>query len=488
MPKLNYFNNTGGLNNFSSIASLNESPNNTDWFDAQNIEGYKAGGLIKMKGNKNILNTVLPTGTQILGINDYTKTGIHYPIIITSEGKLYRINLETGILTEKYSSMNKTAKCNFVNFNNGVIISNGVDKPIFYEEFYGVTELPAETPVGIAIEAYKARVFIAAGSGLYYSALGNQNDWTSPDDAGSIVNFHNDSSPIIALKNYGEFLAIYKKNEIYVLSGSDPSDFIIKPVADKGCISPWAVSTVNNNQFFFNGESITPLVVNSLGQITVSEDISIKIKSIFPELNINKFPEVFSVSYPKKNQLWFYFASLTSEVLDICYVYDYFQKSWYKRVGIPITCGASVDGKIYTGTADGRILLEDTEDSFDGGAIEAWWFSPWFTFGVPDSLKEIISFNVWLYQDQKYPFDVIYAKNYSPNDRTYQTIIITDDEELLFDSGSWDLNYWTSNKAVRKKIPVTGACEALQVGFQNLEAGQYFSVLGYSFEYEVAEG
>jgi len=67
MPKLNYFNNTGGLNNFSSMASLNESENKTDWFDAQNVEGHKSGGLIKMKGNKNILNTTLPEGTKILG-------------------------------------------------------------------------------------------------------------------------------------------------------------------------------------------------------------------------------------------------------------------------------------------------------------------------------------------------------------------------------------------------------------------------------------
>jgi len=29
------------------MASLNESPNNTDWFDAKTIEGYKAGGLLK---------------------------------------------------------------------------------------------------------------------------------------------------------------------------------------------------------------------------------------------------------------------------------------------------------------------------------------------------------------------------------------------------------------------------------------------------------
>jgi hypothetical protein len=487
MPKLNFFNNTGGLNNFSSMASLNQSENNTDWFDAQNIEGHKSGGLIKMKGNKNILTTSLPAGTKVLGIWDYTKQGNHYPIIITSEGKLYRLNLTTGVLSEKYSGLNHSAKCNFVNFNNGVIISNGVDTPVFYEEFYGVTPLPSSAPAGIAIKSYKARVFIAAGSGLYYSALGNPYDWTTADDAGSIVNFHNDSSPILALENYGEFLAIYKKNGIYVLSGSAPENFVIKPVADKGCISPFAIGTVNNHQYFFNGESITTLNFNSLGQITIADDVSIKIKSIFPELNTAKFNEVVCIPYQQKNQVWYYFASETSDNLDVCYIYDYFHKSWYKRVGLPITCGTCIDEKIYSGTADGRVLLEDTEDSFDGEDIKAWWLSPWFTFGNPDAQKEILAFNIWLYQNQKYPFDVIYAKDFSPTDRTYTNIEITDEEELVWDTGEWGVHNWASNKAVRKKIPIAGTCEALQIGFQNLEAGQYFSILGYSFEYEVAD-
>jgi hypothetical protein len=246
------------------------------------------------------------------------------------------------------------------------------------------------------------------------------------------------------------------------------------------------VGTVNNNQYFFNGESITTLNFNSLGQITIADDVSIKIKSIFPELNTQKFNEVICIPYQSKNQIWYYFASETSESLDVCYIYDYFHKSWYKRVGLPITCGTSINEKIYTGTPDGKILLEDTEDSFNGQAIEAWWFSPWFTFGVPDAQKEILSFNVWLYQSQKYPFDVVYAMDYSQTDRVYKTVQVVSEDELVWDSGLWDIYNWSSNKAVRKKIPIIGACESLQVGFQNLEAGQYFSVLGYSFEYDVA--
>ena len=152
MVRLNYFNNTGGINKFSSVASLNESEVNTDWYDAQNVEGHKSGGIIKMKGNTNICTTALPQNTKILGIWDYTKGSIHYPVINTSEGKLYRLSLYDGSLSQIYSGLNELAKCCYANFNNGVIITNGVDTPIFFEENVGVSVLGGSPPVGRAVE------------------------------------------------------------------------------------------------------------------------------------------------------------------------------------------------------------------------------------------------------------------------------------------------------------------------------------------------
>lgn len=481
MAKLNYFNNTGGLNKFSSVASLNESEKNTDWFDAQNVEGHKSGGIIKMKGNINVCNTVLPPDTKILGIFDYIKGSEHYPVINTSEGKLYRFNLALGTLTQIYSGLNTTSKCCYVNFNNGVIMTNGVDIPVFYEESIGASVLGGTPPVGLPIEVYKARVFIASGSALHYSALGNQNDWTTPNDAGYIANFHNDSSTIIALKNYGEYLAIYKKNSIYILSGTSPADFSITPVSNIGSISTYSVGTVDNDQYFFNGKSITPLRFNELGQVRLADDTSIKIKPVFDELDYTKFNQVICIPYQKKNQIWFYFSQ-NHQDLNVCYIYDYFHRSWFKRVGVPVSCGAVINGNIYTGTSDGRILIEDVGDNFDGDAIEAWWFSPWFTFGAPGVNKEIVEFDIWIYQDQKYPVEILYSRNYSGQDKKYISVNVSGNDDMLWDNGFWDQDSWSSSKAVRKKIRINGKCESLQIGIRNLYANQPFAVLGYSFE------
>lgn len=487
MVKLNYFDNTGGINKFSSVASLNESESKTDWFDAQNVEGHQSGGIIKMKGNTNICNTSLPANTKILGVFDYIKGNNHYPVVNTSEGNLYRLDLSTGFLTQVYSGLDQAAKCCYVNFNNGVIITNGVNVPVFYEENVGANALTGSPPVGLPIAVYKSRVFIASDSVLHYSALGNQNDWTTPNDAGYIANFYNDSSPVLALKNYGEFLAIYKNHSVYILSGSSPDEFSIAPVADKGSISTWSIGTVDDNQYFFSGESITPLQFNQLGQVRLAEDISIKIKPLFDELDTLKLNQALCIPYSKKNQIWFYFSTTLSQDLDVCYIYDYFHGSWYKRAGLPVICGAVINEVIYTGTSDGKILKEDYGDSFNGQDIEAWWLSPWFTFKNPGIPKEIISFDIWLYQDQKYPVDIVYSKNYNGQDQKFNTVEVTGNDILLWDIGSWDDDSWSSAKAVRKKVKINGKCESLQIGVRNLFANQPFSVLGFSFDFEVAD-
>ena len=482
MVNFHYFNNTGGINKFADLATLNESETNTDWYDAQNVEDHKSGGIAKMKGNVNICTTSLPANTSILGIGDYVKGSNNYPVVNTGEGKLYRLDLATGALTQKFSGLDTSAKCCYANYNNGIIMTNGVNTPVFYEEGVGASALTGSPPTGRPIEIYKSRVFIASGSTLYYSALGKQNDWTTANDAGYISNFYNDSSPIMALKIYGEYLAIYKQYGTYILSGSSPTDFLIKPILNKGAVSPWTIGTVNNNQYFFNGTSIAPLQFNALGQIMAAAEVSIKIKSVFDDLNPAKYSETLCIPYQKKNQIWFYFASKNSGTLDTCYIYDYFHGSWYKRVALPITCGAIINGIIYTGTSDGKILKEDCTNSFNGAAIEAWWLSPWFTFKNPEIPKEVLTFNVWLYKDQLYSIDVLSSQDYNPFDPKVNSVSTIQDIDLVWDVSNWDVGYWSGNNAIKKSVKVNGRFEALQIGIRNLQADQPFTLIGYSFD------
>ena len=81
-----------------------------------------------------------------------------------------------------------------------------------------------------------ASVFIGADYGVQKNqpciipALGTYDNFELENDAGYINDFHTDTNNIIGMQNYKEYLAIYKKDKVYLLSGSNPSDFAVTTI------------------------------------------------------------------------------------------------------------------------------------------------------------------------------------------------------------------------------------------------------------------
>lgn len=478
MINLNYFTNTGGVNLFASEACVSQSQKRTEWSAAKNVEIQGSGGIMRMRGCRAVLASRLDSA--VVSIANYTYANQSYPIAVTASGRVLRFNTEDGAVNEVYLGFETENRPCAVNYNNGVILFNGKGRPLFYEEGKPAERLTS-APEGLACEVYKARVFTAKGSTLYYCALGNHRDWTTHQDAGFIANFHNDSSPITALKNYGEYLAVYKRSGTYILEGSGPSDFSIKPMCDRGCTGPDALGTVDNVQYFFSGDGVATLGFNDLGQISLSNTISTDIKPLFGSLNPRKLEQAVCVPYRAKHQLWF-FVSRSSEELDYCLVWDYLHGSWTLREGLPVLCAAEIEGRVYTGTSDGKILEEDSGDTLDGKPIEALWLSPWFDMGSPVSKKELLAFNVWVYQSQKGSIRMVYAKDYEDGLNSLTPVTVTTPETLVWEEGSWEALEWSRANLVKKSVCIPGTFETLRVGVNSDGSDGHFSIVGYSFE------
>lgn len=141
-----YYNLTGGLNTIAGIGTINQGPKRTESPDMQNVEFYKLGGLQSMEGNTQFGKNVL-TATVALG-HEYIYEDRKYLIIYTTDGELWeydRVLDEFVNLNEKYKFGETTttgrkifkiatARCSAVNFNNGVVFSNGVEDLVFYQK------------------------------------------------------------------------------------------------------------------------------------------------------------------------------------------------------------------------------------------------------------------------------------------------------------------------------------------------------------------
>ena len=131
-----YYNLTGGLNTEFGIGTINQTPKRTDTPACYNVELHKLGGIKTMGGNKQVGDTLSATVT--LG-HEYTKGSDKYLITCTADGKVYQYNPITRHYSEVYQFPTATRRHSAVDYNQGVVLTNGVDDLVYYQ--YGRNDL-----------------------------------------------------------------------------------------------------------------------------------------------------------------------------------------------------------------------------------------------------------------------------------------------------------------------------------------------------------
>ena len=128
--QISYYDLTGGLNNVSTPDTLNSSPKKTESPDMVNVEFLKLGGIKSMNGNIQIGDTQT---NAIVGGWEYSKGNNKYMIIALKSGAIKRLDQITETFVEIYQFAHQSDRVSFCNMNNGVVFTNGIDDPVFYE-------------------------------------------------------------------------------------------------------------------------------------------------------------------------------------------------------------------------------------------------------------------------------------------------------------------------------------------------------------------
>lgn len=503
-----FYNLAGGINQAASKTALGLDTKKLYWADSKNIEILQNSGIIRQKGNVLLLELVAKE--KIIALHQL-KDGSTYNIIIaTSLGNIYIYGSKGQSLIKLDKTIDGSVRINFVDFLDGVICSSQKDA-LFYinnDEGYAIENCNLLDSSNNAVKTdvicvYKGRVWVGDGATLYYSALGKYNDFSTTDDAGYINNFYTDTNDIKALKTYKDYLAIYKENSVYLLSGSSVDDFKITPFADKGTTSFSGVVTVNNKQYFINQGVFSMEQAGLLSQIQLGEEITLKIKSEFDSFDKTRFDEVIALHYEPKNQIWFFIPYKNDEYFHTIWIYNYIDDAWFKRV-LPqnITTACLFDKYILTADTYGHVYKEDFGNTFNGNAIEFMWKSPFLAAGDSNVKKTIEEFYFILDETYDNNFDFSVCKDY---DGTYQ-----DDEDAVYSSNSdnliWygdklsaDLNYywkydsddgsdaviytlWATGAESVYKAEISESNYSVQLCVKGISAEQNAAIIGLDFK------
>ena len=495
-----FYNFSGGLDFKNSPPLISQTEKKVSWANAYNVELLQGGGVSQMKGSQ--LVAQLPENEKIIAGFESEQGENSFVVIVTDSGKLYQYI--GGQFLLKYDKLTPTIKPNFKTYLNGVFVSNGIDEPFLFLPNHDPEILPANAITasghkikGKALEVYKGRIWIAEGASLYYSALGKYDDWASENDAGSISNFHNDTSKITALCCFKDVLVVHKEDKSFILSGNSPDNFVIQPFSDLGAISPYGITTANGCHVFFN-KQIYPFLINDLGEIVQGSAISRNIQNKLAEFENIKNNECIFLNYKVQSQLWCFLYKTNEDYFNTIFIYDYANDAWLQRI-VPykITSAWLSGGDIYTGLSDGRLVVENVGTSFLGEPLMFSWSTPFFHFGQIQADKTIESLSLVFAANKDNNFKFQVRKNYSDyeifdqaefSNLNSNTLVFCDSEGKngagILDSDDVKYGFVTlpAQKIENYFANISGANKAVQIQLYGDELKNSLALLGLEFK------
>lgn len=500
--EISYFNLSGGINQSLTKTELGAGSKVMYWSDAENVEIYNNRGLIKQKGNTLFLE--LPEPDKITGMAEMEDDDIYKLVITTAKGKIYVYSEASSNLTLVSKTITGQHVI-FENFLSGMIIATESDSMFYlknnntYDTVDCNLKNHLDSPIyPDCVSVYKGRVWCVDKSTIYYSALGRYDDFKSPNDAGYINDFHTDTADIISMKPYKDYLAIYKKERVYLLSGSNPENFAIVPFADKGSYARNAVVNVDNKQYFLSNNGIFALEqVGELNQIRLGSEISLNIKSELGKFDNSKIKYSTILHNKNKSQMWFFIPYFKDDNFHTILINDYVNRAWLKRV-IPQKITTACNYKSYILTADefGKIYYEDLGPTFNGEPIKFMWKSPFLSLGDVHHRKLIDEFYFLLDDLNDNKFE---CKVYKDYDSRY-----SDDKELIsvksLDQMLWagestldndilscwpednsNIPVWSIGSDVMEKAEICGSCYSVQICIEGNNSDDNCAIIGLQF-------
>jgi hypothetical protein len=323
----------GGLNTRSIPSELDD----TELADVLNMEFDRNQNLATRAGTSVVYTDPASFTTRITSIYGFLISDGTYKIVVTTGSELYKdagagvlstIKGALGLPTDKYWQWRAM---------NGWAIGVNGTIPVRWDGVTANAEALAGSPPQTVkyIETWNRRCWLSGDTTtakrniLYYSKLGDPNDWTDPS-SGSIEIDKDDGDQITGIYAHRETLYIFKRNRIHRLVtggagrvNTDPNGWKVELVASNiGCISAYTIQSVLDDLFFLSDYGVMSLrAVQEFGDVKQAL-MSANIKELS---DLNRTIDTFaSVVHAEKSQYWLGVPSTNTKTTnDIVYVLDY---------------------------------------------------------------------------------------------------------------------------------------------------------------------
>ena len=269
------------------------------------------GYLDKRAGNAYVGNE-LATTDPVVGLFTYiTDTGS------TKELRMETTNLQynnSGTWTDIDTGFTTGLDTWFTQANDKVYISNGTDNTHSYDNST-VTDLGVSYPKGKYSAWWKNYFFIAGDAAIgatgyknrvFFSALGDPDTMTTATDYFDVGK--SDGQEITGIHPLGEFLVIFKRRSIYIMSGTNPDEWklsasvnnLVNIATSIGCVSAKSIVQVGNDLWFMSDDAIRSVKRNEQGSVPLMGVVSDNINATIDSINTSAYSKISGAFYDNK--------------------------------------------------------------------------------------------------------------------------------------------------------------------------------------------
>lgn len=484
VESLDYAKLWGGLDSRFGYQEEQDSPNMLFFSELKNIT-IDTGLIKRVNGDLALLST--GTGSKIVGISTFEVENTQY-LVFNSNGKFNIFNGNDSYTTKK-SGLDIFAPCTYAQFVQRIFVTNGVDEIFGYDPLTDslvVTNFSAQQSrpmVGQFCVSFANRLWVAQGTAIYYSDLGNPTEWRNIPGSqifgGVIDNFMGNTDTITGLFNFGAYVGIQTTTHIYMLAGTDQTNFTITTYGTTGMPSTNGTCMHNRNLYFYNNQNTGVYFIGQLtdiGQFKISDAVTRRVyPTLLSTVDTNRLSEIYMVANIEHNQMWLYVPEFGKQDLSACYVFDFNYATpntafpdfigIYPRIGSPVTCACSYKNKVFTGTSDGQILQQDIGDTFRGNRIPFDITTPFLSLGTRSTLKRTEFIKLWMNNRIVNNFDFTIRFNRNLTKSHTKKITIAGSGNWGEDSSIWGITSWADDSEISKLVSLGKEFYSMQFGF-----------------------
>lgn len=288
---------------------------------------------------------------------------------------------------------------NFATFNNLIISVNENTATQKGQGGAAMSTLLGTPPAnGKFITNWKGRLWIANTSAgryrVHWSAAGNGQDWVTVGDAGFVDVDPDDGDEITGLRACGEYLYIFKRHAVYVLSGYKPDNFVLQRVPNLGgCIYHRTIADNGAFVIYLSDKGIHS--ISSGGSVSgeLSPLIRYDIENLTEAVKQGAAGGMFN-----DRQYWLSYDSDNDGINDSAYVLNLMPQiqAWTHYTNIKASIFLSLSDAEFISGGDDKVIIRthDVGDDDEGSLIPFEWRSKDHEITSSYDLKKLLDIGV----------------------------------------------------------------------------------------------